>query len=228
MKKIGFIGVYDKTDLVLGIAKILVEAQKKVLVIDATEIQKSRYVVPVINPTKSYITEFEGIDVAVGFETLENVKQYLAIEGEDKFDYDYMLIDTDNYKGIAGFNLFDAEKLYYITSFDAYSLKKGIEVLGQIEMPLHMMKLFFSKEMLKEEEEYFDYLALGLKVIWNEEKLYFLLENGDKSAITENQRVSRIKFRNLSNEYRENVVYLVRDIEKELEERKIRAIMKNL
>ena len=228
MKKIGFIGVYDKTDLVLGIAKILVEAQKKVLVIDATEIQKSRYVVPVINPTKSYITEFEGIDVAVGFETLENVKQYLAIEGEDKFDYDYMLIDTDNYNGIVRFNLADAEKLYYITSFDAYSLKKGIEVLSQIEIPLHMTRLFFSKEMLKEEDEYFEYLALGLKVIWNEEKLYFLLENGDKSAITENQRVSRIKFRNLSNEYRENVVYLVHDIEKELEERKIRAIMKNL
>lgn len=228
MKKIGFIGVYDKTDLILGIAKILVEAQKKVLVIDATEIQKSRYVVPVINPTKSYITEFEGIDVAVGFETLENVKQYLAIDGEDKFDYDYMLIDTDDYKGIVGFNLSDAEKLYYITSFDAYSLKKGIEVLGQIEMPLHMMKLFFSKEMLKEEEEYFDYLALGLKVIWNEEKLYFLLENGDRAAITENQRVSRIKFRNLSNEYRENVEYLVHDIEKEIDERKIKTIMKNL
>lgn len=228
MKKIGFIGVYDKTDLILGIAKILVEAQKKVLVIDATEIQKSRYVVPVINPTKSYITEFEGIDVAVGFETLENVKQYLAMEGEDKFDYDYMLIDTDDYKGIVGFNLSDAEKLYYITSFDAYSLKKGIEVLGQIEMPLHMMKLFFSKEMLKEEEEYFDYLALGLKVIWNEEKLYFLLENGDRAAITENQRVSRIKFRNLSNEYRENVEYLVHDIEKEIDERKIKTIMKNL
>ncbi len=228
MKKIGFIGVYDKTDLILGIAKILVEAQKKVLVIDATEIQKSRYVVPVINPTKSYITEFEGIDVAVGFETLENIKQYLALEGEEKFDYDYMLIDTDNYNGIVGFNLADSEKLYYITSFDAYSLKKGIEVLSQIEIPLHMTKIFFSKEMLKEEEEYFEYLALGLKVIWNEDKLYFLLENGDKSAITENQRVSRIKFKNLSNEYRENVVYLVNDIEKEIDERKIRTIMKNL
>ena len=228
MKKIGFIGVYDKTDLVLGIAKILVEAQKKVLVIDATEIQKSRYVVPVINPTKSYITEFEGIDVAVGFETAENVKQYLAIDGEEKLDYDYMLIDTDNHKGIVGFNLVDSEKIYYVTSFDAYSLKKGIEVLSEVEVPLHMTRIFFSKEMLKEEEEYFEYLALGLKAVWNENKLYFLLENGDKSAITENQRVSRIKFKNLSNEYRENIVYLVNDIEKELDERKIRTIMKNL
>lgn len=228
MKKIGFIGVYDKTDLILGIAKILEEAQKKVLVIDATEIQKSRYVVPVINPTKSYITEFEGIDVAVGFETLENVKQYLALEGEEKFEYDYMLIDADNYDGITKYNLSDSEKLYYVTSFDAYSLKKGIEVLSQIQVPFHMTRLFYSKEMLKEEVEYFDYLALGLKVIWNEEKLYFLLENGDKAAITENQRVSKIKFRNLSNEYKENVVYLVHDIEQELDERKIRAIMKNL
>ena len=42
MKKIGFIGVYDKIDLVLCIAKILTKADKKVLVADATKMQKSK------------------------------------------------------------------------------------------------------------------------------------------------------------------------------------------
>ena len=73
MKKIGFIGAYDKIDLILCIAKILTQTGKKVLIADATEFQKSKYVVPVINPTKSYITEYEGIDIAVGFESLENI-----------------------------------------------------------------------------------------------------------------------------------------------------------
>ena len=50
--KIGFIGAYDKTDLIIYIAKILTTLKKKVLVIDATTKQKARYVVPVINPTK--------------------------------------------------------------------------------------------------------------------------------------------------------------------------------
>ena len=51
MKKIGFIGAYDKTDLIIYIAKILTVLNQKVLVIDATINQKARYVVPVINPT---------------------------------------------------------------------------------------------------------------------------------------------------------------------------------
>lgn len=228
MKKIGFIGVYDKTDLILCIAKVLTMAGKKIMLVDATINQKSKYIVPVINPTKSYITEFEGIDVAVGFETLEAIKQYLGLEEEDKLEYDYILIDTDNSKEILKFKLQTADKTYYVTSFDAYSLKKGLEVLSEVNIPLKMKRIFYSKEMLKEEEEYFNYLALGIRAEWEEERLYFLLENGDNSTIVENQRVSKIKLRNLSNEYRENVAYLVDEIDKEIGERNIKAIIKNL
>lgn len=228
MRKIGFIGVYDKIDLILCIAEILTKAGKKVIVSDATTIQKSKYVVPVINPTKSYITEYEGIDVAVGFDSIDNIRQYLGLEDNENMEYDFMLIDADNYEAVVNYNMQDSEKLYYLTSFDAYSLKKGIEILERLQIPLHMTKIFYSKEMLKEEEDYFDYLALGLKIVWNEEKLYFLLENGDQAAIIENQRISKIKLKNLSNEYRENVVFLVNDIEKQIGERKIRSIIKNL
>ena len=91
-----------------------------------------------------------------------------------------------------------------------------------------MTRIFYSKEMLKEEIEYFDYLALGIRVEWNEEKIFFLLENGDNAAIIENQRMSKIKLRNLSNEYKENIMFLVNDIEKNLDEKQIRLIVKNL
>lgn len=65
MKKIGFIGAYDKTDLIVYLAKILTVLNQKVLVIDATVNQKARYIVPAINPTTSYVTDFEDIDIAV-------------------------------------------------------------------------------------------------------------------------------------------------------------------
>ena len=100
--------------------------------------------------------------------------------------------------------------------------------MNQLKDPLKMTKIFYSKEMLKEEEEYFDYLALGAKVEWNEDKIYFLLENGDQAAIVENQRLEKIKFKNLSNEYRENVIYLVNKIDDKIGERTIRGIIKNL
>ena len=53
MEKICFIGVFDKTDLLIYISRILVEMGKKVLVIDSTVNQKAKYVVPSINPTTS-------------------------------------------------------------------------------------------------------------------------------------------------------------------------------
>ena len=54
MNKIGFIGVYDKTDLILCIAKVLKMTGKKVLIVDATTTKKCKYVLPVINPTVIY------------------------------------------------------------------------------------------------------------------------------------------------------------------------------
>lgn len=228
MKKIGFIGAYDKTDIILNIAKVLTLAGKDVLVVDNTITQKCKYVVPVINPTKTYVTSYEEIDVAVGFSSIDNLKQYLGLEENESLDYDYMIVDTDSFEGVAKFGLQGAEKDYFVTGFDAYSLKKGIEILSQLGVPTHVTRIFFSKDMLKEEEDYFDYLALGIKAIWNEEKLYFLLENGDLPAIIENQRLSKIRLRNMSNEYRENIAFLVNDIDKDIGDKKIKSIIKEL
>lgn len=228
MKKIGFIGAYDKTDVVLSVAKILTMARKKVLVIDNTITQKSKYVVPVINPTKTYVTSHEDFDVAVGFENLGKLKQYLGLEDNEPLEYDFLIIDTDSFEGIVGFGLQSADKNYFVTSFDSYSLKKGIEILSQLGVPTRITRIFYSRDMLKEEEDYFDYLSLGIKAIWNEEKLYFLLENGDLSAIMENQRISKIKFKNMSNEYKENIQFLVNDIDEEIGEKNIKNMIKEL
>lgn len=228
MKKIGFIGAYDKTDIVLSVAKLLTMSRKKVLVIDNTITQKSKYVVPVINPTKAYVTSYENFDVAVGFENFAKLKQYLGLEENEQLEYDFIIVDTDSFEGVLGYSLQGADKIYFVTSFDSYSLKKGIEILSQLGVPTHITRIFFSKDMLKEEEDYFDYLSLGIKAIWNEEKLYFLLENGDLSAIMENQRISKIKFRNLSSEYRENIQFLVNDIDKEIGEKNIKNMIKEL
>ena len=84
MKKIGFIGTYDKTDLILNIAKILTTMNQKVIVVDLTLTQKAKHVVPVINPTLTYITDFEDIDVAVGFNDEKEIKSYLGIAEKDQ------------------------------------------------------------------------------------------------------------------------------------------------
>ena len=114
MKKISFIGVFDKIDLILSVAKVLERTNKKVLVVDATTNQKSRYVVPAINPTVSYVTEFENIDIAVGFKNFEDIRRYLGVEDNTTMDYDFVLIDTDTYDGILEFEVQNSDLIYYV------------------------------------------------------------------------------------------------------------------
>ena len=96
MRKVGFVGVYDKIDLILSLAKVLVKAGKRVLVIDSTTLQKAKYIVPNILPTINYITSYDDIDVAVGFENVAKIKQYVGLEDDEELEYDFIFIDIDN------------------------------------------------------------------------------------------------------------------------------------
>ena len=212
MKKIGFIGSYDKIDMIINVAKILTTLDKKILVIDATANQKAKYVVPTINPTTTYVTEYEQIDVGVGFKNFEQIKQYLYVEDEKELPYDIVLIDADNIEAIQNFELENSQRNYFVTSFDCYSLKKGLEILSAFQEPANLTKVLFAQEVLKEEDEYLNYLSLGYKVIWDENRIYFPIENGDASIIAENQRVAKIKFRRLSGEYKDGLIYICQEI----------------
>lgn len=228
MKKIGFIGAYDKTDLIIYVAKIITMLKRKVLIVDATTNQKARYVVPVINPTKSYVTEFEEIDIAVGFKNIEEIKEYLAIEPGHQMEYDYLFVDTDNIQGLENFALMDSIKNYFVTSFDSYSLKKGLEILNTLTETMSLNKVLFSKEMSLQEDDYLNFLSLGYKIAWNEYKIYFPIENGDLNVIYENQRVAKIRFKKLSVQYKESLSYIAEEILEDVSENQIRRIIKNI
>lgn len=212
MRKIGFIGAYDKTDFILYIAKLLVEMNKRVLLVDATLTQKAKYIVPVIKPSKTYVTEFEGIDIAVGFENFQEIKQYLALPTTIELNYDIALIDLDTQEKVKTFEIETFEKNYFVTSFDMYSIKRGLESIDELTTPVNATKVLFSKEALKEEDDYLNFLSLGSKIVWNEEKIYLPFEVGDQTIIYNNQRVSKIKFRRLSNQYKEGILYIAGEI----------------
>lgn len=212
MKKIAFVGSYEKTDFLLYVAKIMTVLGKKVLLIDASIIQKAKYVVPVIHPTTTYMTEFEGIDVAVGFSDLDEIRSYLGLSTIDEIPYDYALLDIDTYQGYCNFHSEEAIKKYFVTSFDVYSLKRGIEALSGLEVQTLFTKILFSKDMLREEDEYLEFLAMSCNVEWEKEKIYFPFERGDQSVIIENQRTARINFRNLSAQYKDGLIFLVEGI----------------
>lgn len=228
MRKIGFVGAFDKTDIIIQVAKILTVMKQKVIVIDSSINQKAKYIVPVINPTKTYITTFEEFDVAVGFENFNEIKHYLGMPEEKELEYDIALIDIDASKVFENYGMKDAETNYFVTSFDLFSLKKGLEILSGLTEKIKMTKILFAKTMGEEENEYLDFLSLGYKIVWDEQRIYFPFELGDQSVIIEGQRVSKINIKNLSPTYKESLIEVTRQIMHDASTNEIKRIMKNI
>lgn len=192
------------------------------MVIDTTITQKARYIVPSIAPSKCYVTEYEKIDVAVGFETLDDIKKYI---GNDSLEYDYVLIDIDDNRFFQKLEMTSASKNYFVTGFDNYSLKKGLEVIGKMQDKILMTKVLYSQEMLQEEDDYLNFLSFYYAVRWENKKIYFPFDTEDNSAIIENQRIARIRFKNLSDTYKEGLTSIVADMMPETRENEIRKII---
>ena len=228
MKKIGFVGAFDKTDLIVQAAKILTVLGNRVLVLDTTITQKVKYIIPVINPTVSYVTEFEEIDIGVGFDDFEEVKEYLGLTEKESLNYDIVLIDIDSTKAFDNFDMRSAETNFFVTSFDLYSLKKGLEIISGYKEEIPMTKILYSKEMLQEEDDYLNFLSMKMNVNWNPNKIYFPFEQGDQSVIIENQRVAKIKFRNLSEHYKESLLMVVNEIIKEVKFSELRKVLRSI
>ncbi|MBR1802763.1 MAG: hypothetical protein IJ777_02175 [Clostridia bacterium] len=212
MKTVGFIGAYDKIDLILYLARTLVATGQKVLVVDTTVLQKAKYIVPAINPTRSYVTDFEGIDVAIGFSDYNSIKEYLGMPGHAAFSYDYALLDVDTTEMLENFDVKANDRNYFVTGMDLYSLKRGLEILSSLTEPISLTKVMFSKQILKEEDEYLNYLSLGYKIQWSDEIIYFPFETGDQTTILENQRISKIRLRKLTELYKESLLYLAQEL----------------
>ncbi len=226
MKNICFIGAFDKLDLILYVAKIMKTLGKKVLVVDATMLQKSKYIVPTINPTKSYITRFEDIDIAVGFENYEEIERYIGYTEEQKMKYDYALVDIDEAEIFENFNNEYTIKNYFVTSFELYSIRKGLETISQIKKPIKITKLTFSKEISEQDDYYLDYLALGYKIIWEDNKINFPYNTEDVENMIENQKNSKIKTKGLSQQYKDCLEYLIIDIIPDINVNNLKRVMK--
>lgn len=118
-----------------------------------------------------------------------------------------------------------ASKNYFVTGFDSYSLKKGLEIIGKMEDKLLMKKILFSQEMLSEEDDYLNFLSFYYSVRWENDRVYFPYEIGDSSATIENQRTARIRFRNLSDAYKEGLTSITGDIVPDVKISEVRKII---
>ena len=174
MKKIAFIGGYDKSDIIIYIAKILSVMPKKVLVIDTTLLQKTRYLIPTMTPAAKYV--------------------------------------IDNPKYYDSFGLKPEDEHCFLTTFDVYSVQKGLDVLRNIKEQTPILKALVTRDPESEESEYLDFTTFNLKIKWKENIVFMPFETEDLYEIYQNQRYSRVKFTGLSMEYMDSLAFLTENV----------------
>ena len=136
--------------------------------------------------------------------------------------YDIALIDVDTPDKVESFELETFEQIYFVTSFDMYSIKRGLESISGLQNKINVTKVVFAKEILKEEDDYLNFLTAGSKII------YLPFEVGDATVIYNNQRVSKIKFKKLSNQYKEGLMYISSKILEDVDGRLIRNTFRKI
>ena len=238
MKCIGFIGKTNKAEIVQYIAKIVNTLGKKVIVIDATSSQKTRFSVPVLPGTETqsqYVVQYDNIDVAVGFSNMLELKKYLLSKGEDFNEYDYVLVDTDIEEMIDEYDLKSANNIFFVSSYDKYDVKKGIELLKFIcaskrradpEGSLNIEKALYYSEINSADSKYIDRFSENLPIIWGA-TLNFPYDQGDLSVNIQNQYSGRLDLRFLTKPYKEALINASKIITEE-QDSSIRKVVKNI
>ena len=211
MKKIVFIGGYDKSDTIIYISKILSLLNQRILVIDTTLLQKTKYIVPTMTPTAKYVTTYDGIDIAIGFSNMQDLIQYLGISNYAD-EYDYIIYDIDNPEYYSSFEIEPKDEHCLLTNFDVYSVQKGIEVLRSIKEPTQVLKTIVTRDPASEESEYLDFVTFNLKIKWRENVVFIPFDTEDLYEIYQNQRYSKVKFTGLSLDYMDSLSFLIENL----------------
>lgn len=224
MKSIGFVGKIDKTELIECVAKILASTGGKVIMIDATLNQKTKYTIPVIEGTQSqaqYVVEYDGIDVAVGFSNVLELKKYLLSKGEDFTNYEYVLIDTDVEEMCEEYDLKSASNLFFVTSFDKMYISKGVDLLKYIcamkrkedpEGHVDLTKILMYSAINSADSKYIDRVTENLPLNWDKNVVNIPYDEGDLSINIQNQYSEKVALRPLSSHYKDALIEIASKI----------------
>lgn len=239
MKCIGFVGSIDKTELVMYIAKVLAALDKKTIYIDATTRQKTRYTIPTIGDTaeqNQYVVQHDGVEFAVGFSNMLELKKYFLSKGEDFTEFEYVLVDTDMQEMCEEYDLKSANELFFISSYDKYHITKSIELLKYMcamkrradpEAQLALTKLLYYSDINTADSKYIDVLAENLPLVWANDTIEYPYDQGDLSVNIQNQYGSKIDFRTLTPTYKNAIIDTVSIITGE-EKNNLKKVVKNI
>lgn len=219
MQVIGLIGYTDKYDLIINLAKALNIMEKSVLVVDGTLDRKLKYIVPKIeNTEKSYLTKYDEVDFAVGFDSISDVESYMSNHGIDISKYDFVLVDIDSPRGYEVFRTKNIDKNYFFIETSVLSISKNMDIIKAIkecETPdkkTELKKVLYRAYTSRAANDYFESKIKEYEVEFKGDEFEIPLQEQDKMADIDSQFSGIISFKKHTKYYITTLCDLVADI----------------
>lgn len=220
-----FAGICDKSDLLMYLSKILTNAGKRVLLIDAAYEGKYTHCIGKLNPNMS-VTEFAGFDVATGFNDYNEVKDHIKCTGESA--YDYYIMDAEKETFLNQDDWDHAEEKVWVSGFEVAGLMKAARWLEAIsEKQRNRGRLTFHRvylnviEDLTDDEYIESYLLESAEIQWMNEPVRIPWDEVTFALKIENEHTGRLRIKPLSKGYKKALMELVQRLT-EMENRQIR------
>ena len=236
MKSIGFIGQMDNNGIVLCIARLVAAFGNKTIIVDATSAQRTRYTIPTMfgaSRQEQAVIQYDGIDVAVGFNNILELKKYLLTKGEDFNDFEYVFINTDREEMCEEFDIKNAHRIFFTSTYDKYELNRGVELLKYVcatkrredtQAMLDVNKILVYTEIRSQGNNYIDSITSELPINWQGNDINLSYEEGDWSAFIQNQYSNKIEFKNISKHTKEGIAEAATRIVEEPRDRVMKAM----
>ena len=233
-KVIGMVGYVNKTDLLINLAKVLTITGKSVLVIDGTVEERVRYTIPAfVNQEKEYLANFDGVDYASGFMSIQAIKEYIFSKTQEEKTYDIILIDIDNVRAYDNFRQSGAfNKIFFYLEYTNISFNKNIQLLDVISYyeqfgeKSELRQVTCRQYVTRTSEKYFANIISRFPVKWNERVYELPFLDQDRIADIELQQSGYIDMKRHTKEFISLVADVAADILEDVHAAEIRQMIK--
>ena len=217
MPVIGLIGYVDKYDFAINLAKTINIMNKSVLVVDATLDRKLKYIVPALNNIgKAYVTQYNNIDFAVGFDSMHDVENYMCDQGINIGLYDYIIIDMDSPRSYEFFRTRGIDKMYFFITTSVLSVAKDREIIKAIRVynqdEIKMTKVLHKSFISRAAEDYFESQISDYNVNWQEPTYEIPDDEIDRQVNTDSQFSTIINIKKHSKIYISTIADMTAEI----------------
>lgn len=232
-KVIGLVGYVNKTEYIINLAKVLSITGKNVLVIDGTVEERLRYSIPAFNNSeKEYLVHFDSVDYALGFRSIESIKEYICKKTSNADSYDVILIDIDNVQAYEDFRQEKFSKTFFFIEYLNISVAKNQELLKAItsyeavDKKTLLTRVIFKQYVTRASEKYFENKIMEYPVEWDENEYELPYMDQDKIADIEFEQSGYIDINRHTKQYVSFVTDMAAEIIGDIQAGEIRKMVK--